>query len=119
MNPEEKALSAEFGLRHVYPSELFYKTHKISQKDFLSSLREAKEANDDKKVQKLVLGLYSDDSICGRRGVKPLRDGQEIVRQKMASKVRHRRFAQKVSGNQEGMSYQQLRQSGILRNSQV
>lgn len=30
LNAEEKALKEEFGLNMVYPSELFYRTHKIS-----------------------------------------------------------------------------------------
>lgn len=42
LNSDELALRKEFKLWHVYPSELFYRTHKISQKDFLSKLRDAK-----------------------------------------------------------------------------
>lgn len=72
-------------------------------------MQKLREASDENQVRKMILDLYSDESVCGRRGVKPLREGQEIVRQKMADKARHRRFAQKVSGNKEGMSYQQLR----------
>ena len=35
----EKALREEFNLKIVYPEELFYRTHKISQKDLLEKLR--------------------------------------------------------------------------------
>ena len=42
-NESEQALKDEFNLKIVYPEKLFYDTHKISQKDFLSQLREAKE----------------------------------------------------------------------------
>ena len=37
----EKALRTEFNLKIVYPEELFYRTHKISQKDLLDKLRES------------------------------------------------------------------------------
>ena len=61
-----KALREEFGLRRVYPADLFYATHKISQADFLQKLREADEPN------ALINALYEDESKSGRRGVLPL-----------------------------------------------
>ena len=39
----EKALREEFNLKIVYPEELFYRTHKISQKDLLNKLRASNE----------------------------------------------------------------------------
>ena len=63
--------------------------------------------------------MFADESISGRRGVKPLKEGVAIVKTKMASKERQRRFASKVSGNQAGMSFKELRQSGILRADQM
>lgn len=47
LNEEEAALKEEFNLKIVYPEELFYKTHKVTQKDFLEKLR---EASDDSEV---------------------------------------------------------------------
>lgn len=41
LNQEEKALREEFGIKIVYPADLFYKTHKITQIDFLAKLRDA------------------------------------------------------------------------------
>jgi hypothetical protein len=38
-------LKKEFGLTYVYPDELFYKTHKISQKDFLQKLQDLRKEN--------------------------------------------------------------------------
>lgn len=116
LNVEEKALRDEFKLHFVYPDELFYQTHKISQRDFLSKLREAGSA---KKVKKLIDKLYDDDSVSGRRGVKPLSEGIALVKRKMIKKERHRKFAQRLTGHEEGMSYQQLRQSGILKGNQM
>ena len=81
-------------MKLVYPADLFYKTHRISQKDFLQKLRDA--ASDDpkgKKVKKLLASLYKDDSVCGRRGVKPLKESNEIVKRKIAMKAKHRKFA--------------------------
>ena len=94
MNFEEQCLKDEFNLKLVYPADLFYKTHRISQKDFLQKLRDA--AADDpksKKVKKLLNSLYKDDSVCGRRGVKPLKESNEIVKRKIATKAKHRKFA--------------------------
>lgn len=96
LNQEEKALKDEFGIKIVYPADLFYKTHKITQIDFLAKLR---DAGSDSEVKKLVGSLFDDDSVCGRRGVKPLKDGVALVKNKIANKQRMKRFAQKVSGN--------------------
>mmetsp|Transcript_25209 Transcript_25209/g.33763 ORF Transcript_25209/g.33763 Transcript_25209/m.33763 type:complete len:133 (+) Transcript_25209:797-1195(+) len=85
LNAEEQALKEEFKLHHVYPAELFYRTHKISQKDFLGKLR---GAENDSEVQKLIMSLYDDDSISGRRGVKPLSEGIALVKRKMIDKER-------------------------------
>ena len=49
-NATEQALKDEFNLKNVYPEQLFYDTHRISQKDFLDSLREAKKDGDTEKV---------------------------------------------------------------------
>ena len=87
----------------MHPSELFYKTHKISQKDFLEKLREAKS---EKKVKKLIDALYDNESVSGRRGVMTLKDSIELVKRKMADKKRARRFAERITGHEEGMSYQ-------------
>ena len=99
-NAEEMALRDEFGLKLVYPTELFYKTHKISQKDFLDKLRSASGA--EKKA--LIMGLFEDETLCGRRETKTLKEGISLVKQKIALKARQRKFASKVSGNNEGMS---------------
>ena len=88
------------------PSEIFYKTHKVSQKDFLGKLREAKN---EKKVKKLIKALYDDESISGRRGLMSLKDSTALVKRKVADKNRARKFAERVTGNEEGMSFQQLR----------
>ena len=98
-NPEEMALKEEFGLKLVYPAELFYKTHKITQKDLLDKLRAAGEA----EKNELIMGLFKDETLCGRRGTKTLKEGISLVKQKIALKARQRRFASKVSGNNAGM----------------
>ena len=87
LNAEEKALKDEFGLKMVYPADLFYRTHKITQKDFLAKLREAKN---DAIVKELKDSLYDDDSICGRRGVKSVKEGVALVKTKIANKKRQR-----------------------------
>ena len=79
-NAEELALHKEFNLKIVYPSELFYRTHKISQKDFLEKLRELrKSSKGEEAVQETIMDLFSDESISGRRGVKSLSQGIAIV----------------------------------------
>jgi len=53
------------------PSKLFYETHKISQENLLEKLREAREKKGgDKKVEKIISGLFDDEARVGRRGVK-------------------------------------------------
>ena len=64
----EKALRTDFGLTIVYPEEHFYRTHKISQKDLLEKLRAASE----QEREKILLELFSAESISGRRGVTSL-----------------------------------------------
>lgn len=96
LNQEEKALRDEFGIKMVYPADLFYKTHKITQIDFLAKLR---DAGSNVEIKKLVDSLFDDDSVCGRRGVKSLKEGVALVKKKIADKQRMKRFAQKVSGN--------------------
>ena len=76
LNEDEQALKTEFGLKMVYPADMFYKTHKITQKDFLAKLR---DAGSDSKVREIIDSLYDDESQCGRRGVKPLKDGIALV----------------------------------------
>ena len=85
-------MKTEFNLKIVYPSDLFYKTHKISQKDLLEKLRELKAAaksssNGDEKaeeIQKVIMDLFSDESFSGRRGVKTLKDAIALVKKKVA-----------------------------------
>ena len=84
LNPEEQALKTEFNLKIVYPSELFYQTHKISQKDLLEKLRELKESGNEQALQKAIMDLFSDDSISGRRGVKSLKDAIAYVKKRVA-----------------------------------
>lgn len=84
LNAEEQALKDEFGLKAVYPEELFYQTHKISQKDFLAKLRDARDKKGgeegERKVKKYIGRLYKDESVCGRRGVRPLKDAIGLVK---------------------------------------
>ena len=54
----------------------------------LSQLREAREAGDSENVQTLISNLFDDDSVSGRRGVKPLSESLALVKRKMADKVR-------------------------------
>ena len=105
LNAEERALKDEFNLKIVYPDELFYRTHKKSQKDLLTELREARDKGKEKKVRKIILALFDDDSIGGRRGIKPLKDSLALVKRKMTEKEKKRKFAQRLTGNQEGMSF--------------
>ena len=56
-------------------------------------------------MKALIFSLFDDESISGRRGVKPLSDSLALVKRKMADKVRKRRFAQRITGNEEGMSF--------------
>ena len=82
----------------------------------MSKLREAKSK---KKVVKYINALYDDESVSGRRGVMSLKDSTELVKRKIADKKRARLFANRITGHEEGMSYQQLLQSGILRGNHM
>ena len=115
-NPTEQALKDEFNLKIVYPEQLFYDTHRISQKDFLDSLREAKQSGDTDKVEQLIIKLFTDETKCGRRGVKTLKDTYDLLAKKEQNKERMSQFALKISNNEEGMSFKQLRESGIFKN---
>ncbi len=70
---------AEFGLSHVYPEEVFYKTHKLSKADFLLKLEEA-ESDEDR--ESLIDSLWDDDSQQGRKGVLSLQKTMEVIEKK-------------------------------------
>ena len=65
----EKALREEFNLFRVYPEETFYRTHKISQKDLLDKLR----ASSAQEREEIILQLFEDAPMSGRRGVSSLK----------------------------------------------
>lgn len=52
-----RRLMEDFGMTHVYPEDLFYKTHKISRADFLAKLQAT--SNEDEQEQ-LLLSLHDD-----------------------------------------------------------
>ena len=72
LNDEETALRKEFGLTHLYPQDLFYRTHKISQKDLLTTLRELHQQGDQAALDRRISALFDDDCVSGRRGVLSL-----------------------------------------------
>ena len=50
LSPGEKELLAKFnkyGVKYVYPEDLFYKTHKISRQDFISKLESLEGKKDE------------------------------------------------------------------------
>ena len=53
----------------------------------------------------MIDALYNDDSVSGRRGVMPLKDSIALVKRKMTDKDRARKFAERITGHEEGMSY--------------
>jgi len=114
---EAKALREEFGLSIVYPSDLFYKTHKISQPDFLAKLRTARDSGKPEKVEKYILSLFKDESQTGRRGVRSLDSSINITKKKMNDKRKERSFVNKFAD--EGMSTKEIRQSGFLRHNML
>lgn len=72
LNDEESALRKEFGLTIVYPQDLFYRTHKISQKDLLATLRQLKQQGDQEALDQRISALFDDDCVSSRRGVLSL-----------------------------------------------
>lgn len=42
----ERKLKEDFGMTHVYPEDVFYRTHKISRDDFVVKLEQAKSKED-------------------------------------------------------------------------
>ena len=69
-----------FGMTYIYPDELFYKTHKISQKHFLLKLHGLRKENKKEQVSKLISTLCDDESHQGRRGVLSMTQVKSIVK---------------------------------------
>ena len=109
----EKALREEFNLKIVYPEEMFYRTHKISQQDLLDKLRQAS----DTEREKILLELFSDKPISGRRGVATLKKSNKILKEKIKSKERLQKLASKYT--EEYMTGKQIRESGLFRNDML
>jgi hypothetical protein len=59
---------------------MFYKTHKISRKDFLSKLE---AASSDQAREDLLLSLYDDAAQQGRKGTLNLSKAVKIIRKKV------------------------------------
>lgn len=93
-----RTLIEDYHLTYPYPEDLFYKTHKISRKDFIDQL---KSATTDQQEQ-MIMKLYEDDSQQGRRGVLTVEESVVIVKKKMEDKDRFIKFAQKF-GRDSGL----------------
>lgn len=96
----------------AYPDDLFYKTHKISTKDFLEKL----ETSSDKK--QALLQLFEDESHkTGRRGVSSVKQSVELVKKKMRNKEKMVKFAKKFT--EEGLTHQEIRSTGFMRSDML
>jgi hypothetical protein len=110
LNSEEVALRKEFGLKHVYPSDLFYRTHKITQKDLLNKLRQG-------NAEATIEALFDDEALSGRRGVLSLAEFQKRREKQNKNKERLQSFVRKFEN--EGMSTQEIKQTGFMRHSML
>lgn len=110
LNDEEKALR-QYGLKHVYPEELFYRTHKITQKDFLAKLQQSSEPD------ACIRALFDDDAQSGRRGVLSMSDFLKRREKRDKNKERLHSFVRKFAN--EGMSTQEIKQTGFMRHSML
>lgn len=102
LNEEEKALKNEFGIARVYPADLFYQTHKITQKDFLETLRTSSADEVAKQIDK----LFEDPVVGGRRGVKSLKQANERQNQIIEKRQKMQKFVRKFTS--EGMSHREI-----------
>ena len=64
------------GLNYLYPEDIFYQTHKISRVDFLNKLDNA--ATVEEKEQ-LILSLYDDEAVQGRRGTLSVKESVKVI----------------------------------------
>ena len=48
----------------------------------MEALQEAREQEDEDKVQELIMRLYDDESVSGRRGVMDLDNAYDVLRKK-------------------------------------
>ena len=85
-----RKLIEDYKIKFPYDEEKFYKTHKISRKDFIEKL-EASKTHEEK--DQIIMKLYEDESIKGRRGVLPLEESLRIIRGKIEDKERFMKFA--------------------------
>lgn len=110
LNAEEQALRDEFGLTHVYPEELFYRTHKITQKDFLAKLRQG-------NPEAAINAMYDDECKSGRRGVLSMAEFQKKREKRDKDKERMQQFVRKLTN--EGMSTHEIKQTGFMKHSML
>lgn len=115
LNDEEIALRKEFGLSHVYPQDLFYRTHKITQKDLLTTLRQL--AGDQAALERRVSALFDDDCVSGRRGVLTLAQVQKRQQKRVKDREKMQRFVRKFAN--EGMSNQEIKETGFMRHNML
>lgn len=85
---------------------MFYKTHKISREDFLQKLDSTPS---EEHREKLIMELFDDPAIHGRRGVLSLTQALKIVKDKVEEKEKFNKFTQKYSG---GLSSRDLKAPG-------
>lgn len=87
-----KRLVEDYKLTEVYPEDVFYKTHKITRKDFLNKLD---KASSNEEREKLILSLYDDDMTRGRRGVLSLKEALKLTDRKVEDREKFTKFAEK------------------------
>lgn len=91
---------------------MFYDTHKITIGNFLEKLEQSADP------QSLIDKLFDDESHrTGRRGVKNLKQGVDLVKQKMRKKERFRAFARKFTD--EALSNQEIKSTGFGRSDML
>ena len=117
MRIKEKNAVAEKLQKHMkyfYDEATFYECFKISRKDFVEKLDNAK---DEKKLTQILDIVYKGQKQFGRRGVLSLKASTDILKQKIKQRERETKFAQKF-GQNVGMTSREFRQQGGMKGMQ-
>jgi hypothetical protein len=107
-----RKLIKDFGITHLYPEDKFYQAHKITRADFASRLESATP----NEREAIILSLYDDPAIQGRRGILSTKKSVQIIRKKVDERRKFEKFTQKF-GERVGFSVQDLKVPGVSYSS--
>ncbi|CDW72833.1 UNKNOWN [Stylonychia lemnae] len=110
ITPQEREvirkLIKDHGIKYLYSEKQFYKIHKMSRAEFLKKL-DACQTQEEKET--VIMALYEDPFIQGRRGVVDVEEAVRIVHRKIEEREKFFKFSEKFA---RGIDLRQASRSG-------